>query len=202
MKDQKLISTEIIENAINYAQYRNLIDSLLKENKVTGNFMDNNEEILGYTKMNIARMRRGDKTSKINNDLEQAIKGISKQQIWLLITEGWCGDAAQLIPTIAKMAQLNDKIDLKFILRDEHPNIMNAYLTNGGKAIPKLIMLDAETLNEIMHWGPRPSVPQQMTIDFKNDADLDYATYVEALHKWYAMDKYQSVQNEILKLIA
>lgn len=202
MKIQDIITETTILNALSYDEYRKLIDDLLRENKVTGNFMDNSDEILSYTKMNVARMRRGDKTSKINFELEQAIKKIDYKQIWLVITEGWCGDAAQLIPTIAKITELNDNIELKFILRDENPNIMNAYLTDGGKAIPKLIMLDAKTLNEINNWGPRPNVPQQMTVDFKNDDSLDYTTYVETLHKWFANDKYQSIQNEILTLLS
>lgn len=196
-----IITPKLIEEAMSYEAYRQLIDQLLSENRVTGDFMDNNEEILGYTKMNISRMNRGDRTSKISDELTEALQSISQKWIWLVITEGWCGDAAQSVPTLVKMANLNPNIDIKFVLRDEHPDLMDAYLSNGTRSIPKLIVLNAETLEDIGTWGPRPAYAQTMTEDYKKNPTLNYMEYAKQLHKWYAKDKYQSVQQELLSLI-
>jgi len=193
-----LFSPALIEDAMDYQEYRDLIDNLLSKGKVTGDFMDNNEDILHYTKMNISRMKRGDKTFKLQEEIKVVLAGLSEKWLWLIMTEGWCGDAAQIIPALVQIAAASPQIDTKFILRDEHPQIMDEYLTEGGRSIPKLICLNPETLKEIGNWGPRPEPAQQMTRDYKNDESLEYATYVEALHKWYAKDRYKTVQKELL----
>ena len=63
----------------------------------------------------------------------------------MVISEGWCGDAAQILPVINKMALVSNKIEFRIVLRDENPALMDAFLTNGGKAIPKVIMIDNES---------------------------------------------------------
>jgi len=197
----KLFTPELIEKSMSYQQYRDLVDDLFSQNKVTGDFMDNNEAILHHTKMSITRMKRGDKTFKLNDGLKEAAENISQKWIWLVLTEGWCGDASQIIPSLVQIAEASPNIDIKFILRDEHPKIMDEYLTEGGRSIPKLICLNAETLEEVGNWGPRPEPAQQMTRDYKKDDTLDYDTYSEGLHKWYAKDRYQTVQVELLNKI-
>ncbi len=194
----KLFTPELIDGAMTYGQYRDLIDDLLSQNKVTGDFMDNNEAILHYTKMSVTRMKRIDKTFKLNEDLKSAVESNTDEWIWLILTEGWCGDASQIIPGLVKIAEAGPNITIKFILRDEHPKIMDEYLTEGGRSIPKLICLNAETLEEIGNWGPRPEHAQQMTRDYKNDDSLDYDTYTVELHKWYTKDRFQSTEAELL----
>lgn len=195
------ITASIIEEAMSYQAYRDLVDRLLAEKKVTGDFMDNNDDILHYTKMNVTRMKRGDKTFALNDDLRAALEKISEPTIWLVITEGWCGDAGQIIPSFVKMAEANPHITVKFILRDEHPAIMDGYLTNGGRSIPKLIALKASDLSEYGNWGPRPAPAQEMTMAYKKNDDLDYKTYANQLHSWYAKDKYQTIQAELTEQI-
>ena len=198
---EKLFTAELIDSAMSYQEYRNLIDDLLSQNKVTGDFMDNNEAIVHYSKMSVTRMNRGDKTFKLNEDLKTALDQVTGPWLWLVLTEGWCGDASQIIPGLVHIAEASPSIDIKFILRDEHPLIMDEYLTEGGRSIPKLICLHTESLEEIGHWGPRPEVAQQMTRDYKHDDSLGFETYVERLHKWYAKDRYQSMQHELLSKV-
>jgi len=200
MKEQQLITPAIIENAMSYESYRNIIDELFTENRATGDFLDNSEEALGYTKLNIARMNRGDKKCKINEELSALLKSISEQWIWIVITEGWCGDAAQSLPALVKMANLNSNIQLKFIFRHEHPEVMDAYLTNGSRAIPKLIALKASDLTELGVWGARPEEAQNIVVQNKK-AGISSKEYNQILHKWYAKDKYVSIQKELFKLI-
>lgn len=194
-KIQKMITLEIIQNAFTYKQYRNLINELLKVNKTTGS--NHSEDYINYTKMNVQRMDRLDKTIEISADVANEFLSLEKPLIWIIITEAWCGDAAQICPVIAQLAGINSKIDLKFILRDEHPEIMNQYLTNGGKSIPILICLDAATLKPLGHWGPRPKKAQQMVMEHKSNPKEPYMEFVKKLQLWYLQDKTQSIQQEI-----
>src|SRR5690606_29582409 len=116
MLDQQtdVVTPELIASALNYSEYREMIDQLLTENKTTENKttgINHSESYLDYTKMNVQRMNRWDKTVKISPELENVVVSISSPQVWLVITEAWCGDAAQSIPFIAKVAKLNPMID-------------------------------------------------------------------------------------------
>jgi hypothetical protein len=190
-----MITKEILQNAFTYKQYRNLIDSLLKENKTTGS--NHSEDYINYTKMNVQRMERLDKTIEVLPEVAKIFSGLNKPLIWLVITEAWCGDAAQICPVIAKLATLSSIIELKFILRDEHPEIMNQYLTNGGKSIPILVCLDAATLKPLGHWGPRPKKAQEMVLEHKKNPQEPYLEFVKKLQLWYLQDKTHSIQLEI-----
>lgn len=121
--------------------------------------------------------------------------------LWLVITEAWCGDAAQNIPVIAKIAEINSNIELKFILRGENLVVMDTYLTNGGRSIPKLICLDSQTLEELGTWGPRPVIAQKRFMKDKTDPDVSHEEMVKNNQLWYLQDKTLSIQNEFLELI-
>jgi hypothetical protein len=198
-KETPHISSEKLTKALSYTDYRTLIDNLLAEGKTTG--PNQSQALTEYTQMNVQRMNRWDKTAHLNDDLKAAIQAISRPLIWVVLTEGWCGDAAQNIPTIVKMAALNPLISLKFLLRDDHLDIMDNYLTNGGRAIPKLICLDAQTYEELGNWGPRPASLQNWVIETKKQPDFEFKTLAEYVHKWYATNKTQELQQEFLALV-
>ncbi len=151
--------------------------------------------------MNVHRMNRLDKQTVLKPKLKEALKSVDQKWIWLVLTEAWCGDAAQNIPVIAKMADQNDQIDLKLILRDKHLDIMDQYLTNGGRSIPKLICLDAEILDEIGSWGPRPEEVQEKAMKWKNDSEISNKEWGKKLHKWYADNGTEDIQAEFAELI-
>ena len=194
-----MITKDLLDNALSYEVYRSLVNELLAEGKTTG--PKQSEDLTHYTKLNAQRMNRWDKTTKINDALKQTISEVSEKWVWLIITEGWCGDAAQNIPVIVKMAELNPNIEVKLILRDEHLDVMDAYLTNGGRSIPKLIALKAETLEELGTWGPRPVEVQEMVWEHKKNPQESYSKFSEKIQKWYAKDKSQSIQREFNELI-
>ncbi|MCU0447924.1 MAG: thioredoxin family protein [Microscillaceae bacterium] len=198
-KSNPITSPETLQKAYNYAQYRTLIDNLLAEGKTTG--PNQTTALTEYTQMNVQRMNRWDKTAIIREDLKTALEAINRPLIWVVLTEGWCGDAAQNIPTIVKMAEINPKIELKFLLRDENLPIMDNYLTNGGRAIPKLICIDAESGEELGTWGPRPSTLQDWVMAEKKKTDFDFKTFAEYVHKWYATNKTEELQDEFLALV-
>jgi hypothetical protein len=177
-----------------------MIDQLLAENKTTGSI--HTEAYLEYTRMNVKRMNRWDKTAKISPETEKAMKSIPISLTWLVITEAWCGDAAQNIPFLAKLADLNPQIELKLILRDEHPELMDAYLTDGARSIPKLIIL-SEDLSEVLGtWGPRPEILQDRQRAYKlDDLGVSPKDFSEGTHLWYAKDKNESLERELMELL-
>ena len=202
MKDVKtaIINRGTVENAYTYEEYRELVDNLLANEKTTGE--NHSESMLHYTKMNVHRMKRLDKRGKLKDELIEKLDSLERPLTWLILTEGWCGDAAQLIPTVQKMADQTKMIQARYILRDENLEIMDQFLTNGrARSIPKLICLDSKTLEVLGEWGPRPMVAQEIYTDLLNNEELSQREKAEKLHKWYADDKTVSVQDEFIPLI-
>lgn len=196
-----LINSELLASAQNYAQYRATIDALLAQNKTTG--LDHSESYIDYTKMNVQRMNRWDKTAKISPELEQIVTSISSPQIWLVITEAWCGDAAQTIPFIAKLAELNSLVELRLVLRDEHPALMDAYLTEGARSIPVLICLSHDLKKELFVWGPKPNFLKNRFKAYKLDPQNTTAQeFADGTHLWYAKDKNKALAEELSLLLA
>lgn len=195
-----IINRGIVENAYTYEEYRELIDKLLANEKTTGE--NHSESMLHYTKMNVHRMRRLDKQIELKDELVQELENLDRSLTWLILTEGWCGDAAQIIPTIQKMADQTKAIQTRYILRDENLEIMDQFLTNGrARSIPKLICLDSKTLEVLGEWGPRPEVAQELFTTLRNNEEYSSRGRAEKLHKWYADDKTVSVQDEFIPLI-
>jgi len=195
---RKIIDQSYIDKGINYATYRKLIDDLLKEDKSTG--PNQSASLTAYSKLNVVRMNRLDKTTELLPALKDALLNLAAKQTWLVLTEGWCGDAAQIVPVFAKIASFSDKIDLRFLLRDENPELMDQYLYKGrSKSIPKLIALD-ENNHELFNWGPRPGEAQALFESLK-DQQESYDVIKEKIHGWYAKDKTISTQKELTELL-
>lgn len=194
----KNIIEKSLANSYTYLEYRNLVSSLLEEGKSTG--PEQSEALTNYSLLNDKRMKRLDKTIKISDSTAQEIKQLQEPQTWLVITEGWCGDAAQNLPVIAKMAALNSNINLKLVLRDENLDLMDLFLTNGGRSIPKLIILDQEN-NVLNTWGPRPRIATKMVADYKAEHGALDAQFKQDLQVWYNKDKGLSTQEDFVKII-
>jgi len=183
----------------NYAEFLQLIETLMAEGKTTGN--NQSEKYQFYTKLNFQRMQRWNKTFQLNEPFAQQLKD-QPQQIWWVITEGWCGDSAQNLPGIAKMVAASEgKIELRIVLRDEHPEIMDQYLTNGSRSIPKLVAMDMAG-DELFQWGPRPATAQELMMSWKNNpAGKDFDSFEKELHTWYTQNKGAELQQEIAVLL-
>ena len=192
------VSTTYTDRGMYYDEYRRLIDAFLMVGKSTAK--RESESLVEYSKLNVVRMNRLDKTTEIIPELQEKVSEISAPQTWLVLTEGWCGDAAQIVPVFNKIAELNSNIQLKFLLRDEHLELMSKYLTNGkSQSIPKLVVLD-EHNNELFNWGPRPAALQELFYHMKANA-MNNDSIKEEIHKWYAKDKTVSIQKDLLVLL-
>lgn len=189
---------EALTKSYTYKGYREMVSSLIEKRISTGNTQS--DDLLHYSELNETRMNRLEKTIKITEEVLGQINQLESKVTWLVISEGWCGDAAQILPIIYKMAELSENIDLRIVLRDENETLMNDFLTNGGMAIPKLIILDAAN-NVIGDFGPRPEPARKLIADYKAaNGVVDEPIKVE-LQKWYLHDKGVSTQNEIMQLM-
>ncbi len=186
----------VLAEAVDYHTYRELIENLLAENKTTG--PNQSEAMVQYTQMNHQRMARWDKRTQLSEETLGVLEAITHPQLWVIITEGWCGDAAHSVPVIAKMAESNPNIDLRLVLRDENPDFMDRHLTNGGKSIPKLVVLDGESHEQLWEWGPRPAPAQAMVMEYKALPDPPpYSEFVKNVQLWYSRDKTVRIQQEV-----
>ncbi|MBI1938223.1 MAG: thioredoxin family protein [Ignavibacteriales bacterium] len=186
-------------NGMTYEDYNNLFNGKI-DSVVPQNLSPDEAEQLSNTKLNFQRMSRINKTYKVNENLASAIKEIDKPQLWMILTELWCGDSAQNIPYIAQIAKHNPLIDLRILLRDENPDIMDYYLTNGTRGIPKLVAFDIDG-SEIFQWGPRPKEAQELVTKAKQEGKPK-KEFIELLHKWYAFNKGKNLEEEFLNLIS
>lgn len=195
----KSIIQSALQNSHSYSEYRTLVSKLISEGKSTGN--EQSADLLHYSELNEVRMKRLEKTLKLDLEVEKALQNLKSKQTWLVISEGWCGDAAQILPIIKLMSEASKNIDLKLVFRDENEELINLFLTNGAKSIPKLLLLD-EVFHLINHWGPRPEGAKNLIIEYKaNHGIVDEAAKI-ALQKWYLDDKGISTMKEIVGIIS
>jgi len=187
-----------IEEGMNFQTYYSLTEKLVEEGKTTG--PNQSEELANYTKLNLSRMKRLAKSTSLNDLLVEKINQIKRKTFFLVISEAWCGDAAQNVPLIAKAAEFSSNIELKIILRDDNLDIMDSYLTNGGRSIPKVVAIDAESLEVIGEWGPRPAAAQELMLELKSNG-TPYSEISEALQRWYITDKTNSFQADFGEMI-
>lgn len=198
MEKMSSIRMNQITNSYTFESYKELVNKLVSEGKTSG--VDQRADLIHFTELNAKRMKRIEKTTFLGEELVQAISRIKAPMTWLLLSEAWCGDAAQIVPVLGLMAAKSAQIDLKIILRDEHLDIMDQFLTNGGRSIPKLICLDQQEQVQFV-WGPRPARIQQVVNETKAEGITDHAIVVERIQQAYNHDRAQSIQLELQQIL-
>ena len=197
---KKAIEPVYLQKAMTYAAYTKLIADLLAEGHTTG--PDQSEAFIHYTQLNQQRMHRIEKSMLVMPAVEARILAVTRPQIWLVMTEAWCGDAAHSVPVMHVLAALNPLIELRLLLRDENPELMDRYLTNGvSRSIPKLIAIDKATSEELFTWGPRPAPLQTIFARMKGEG-IGFHEIKEELQRWYNKDRTAAVQQELATLVA
>ncbi len=191
----KHIINNSIQKSYSYKEYRSLVAQLVAQESTTGT--EKTENLVEYTKLNNRRMKRWDKTLKISENSKTQIEVFKDKITWLVITESWCGDAAHIMPAIKKIAELNDNITFKIVLRDENKDLINLFLTDGNQSIPKLIMLDDNTGEVINTYGPRPNLATKIVNDFKTEHGRLTPEFKQDLQVWYNKDKGQSIVEDL-----
>ncbi len=181
-----------LQKGISYNQYKQQMAEDLA--------LNTDLKIKEYINLNQRRMYRVEKTYTISPELAQQVKNLQHKTYWLILTEHWCGDASQTLPALHAITELSGgKIEMKLVYQDQNEELMNAYLTNETRSIPRLIQLDAH-LNVTGIWGPRPTVAQKLVKELKSNP-ATAAGYANELHLWYAKNKQQDLEKEVAQLL-
>lgn len=181
-----------------YTDYRTGHEAkIAREKKLPAEQQDH---YLHYIELNLHRTERLDKTFTCSPELLETMAGLRQPLHWLVLSEYWCGDAAQNVPALAAMAEASGgRISMRIVYRDQHPELMDAFLTNSSRSIPKLIVTD-ESGTLLGTWGPRPAAAQQLVLELKANPETA-PTYAEQLHLWYARNRCADLQQEIVSLL-
>lgn len=195
---EKLDLNVLQAHGLDYQQYCSLIDRLLEEGKTTGN--QDTPELVDYARLNRQRMHRIEKTGVLRQDLLDILNRFSQHPVGMLVfTEGWCGDAAQIVPWIDKMTEASGKaLHTVYLLRDSHLDWMDHFLTNGTRSIPKVVLYDLADGTVLRTWGPRPAEIAARFAELKKDQTLPKEVLAENLHSWYNKDKGQAIQDDFV----
>lgn len=116
----------------------------------------------------------------------------------LVLAEDWCGDAVNTVPFLARLADATPALELRLLLRDANPALMNRYLTNGSRSIPIVIALD-EDFRELGHWGPRPRELQAWVM--ANRGTMPKQELYPKVRAWYARDRGETTLREVLEVV-
>ena len=187
------------KEGMNYAEYTKFCAGLAERGEST--WPEPSEDMVNYTRINWQRMKRLNKTTIISEDLK-VLLGKLHPMNWVVITEPWCGDAAQNVPIIAAAAEINKSIELKLVLRDKNPELIDQFLTNGSRSIPKLIVF-RENEEPMAVWGPRPAEVQKLVMDYKAlpEPKIPYKEFSIEVQNWYNKNRSQAMQRELKEIL-
>ncbi len=197
-------TNELLQNAIakgmEYEAYVSLSQELFAQQRTSPADGDvAKADMLEYTKLNLHRMERLDRTLELDSELVEVIQQLQKDVYLVVIAEAWCGDAAQNVPIFAKMAAANPaKLHIRLMHRDTNLELIDAYLTNGGRAIPKVVLTNAAG-DELAVWGARPAAATAMVKEWKAQG-MEHSELAKNVQLWYAKDKGISTQTEFKEL--
>jgi hypothetical protein len=187
---------ESLSKAIPYDAYRLLVSKLAQQGLTSGTELSPSR--IQYTRLNEQRMKRWEKTLVIPEIKKMQIEKLDREMIWLVITESWCGDAAPSLPLMNKIAEINPEIDLKVVLRDQNLELMDCYLTEGKRSIPKLLVLDRHSREVLYTWGPRPPKAAAMVAEFKKENGSLTPAFRQGLQIWYNKNRGEDILQDLL----
>ncbi|MEO0338470.1 MAG: thioredoxin family protein [Bacteroidota bacterium] len=200
------IDPKLRQHTLTYQEYHDLMAELVTHSS-KGRYT---ESLINYTRMNIIRMERLDKTTKLQGLSNERLASVDRALYWYVLTEPWCGDAAQILPVLEKLQALNPNIVMGMLLRDDHLDLMDQFLTDGTRSIPKVIITDAKTHQVLGTWGPRPFIAHGMmmkglttwrAMEEGEEKRLFHRDLYTKLQKWYARDKTTSIQEEFTEVL-
>lgn len=196
--DGNILIANRLHKALSYQQYM----ERTKVKVLTSDASQFDEAVLQrfeFSRLNLQRSLRVEKLYSVSSGLKSITSSLPQDHLWVVITEDWCGDSAQNLPYIAKIAATTPRIELAILLRDENLDIIDEYLTNGTRSIPKLIGLD-RSWNELYRWGPRPRALQDLFLRLKSEGMQKEKIY-ENLQAWYNRDHGRELEREFSEIL-
>ena len=156
------------------------------------------EDLLARAKQNGELWSAVYKRAQIDDAAKERAQALEHPHHLLVLNEDWCGDAVNIVPYVARLAESTPMIDLRILGRDANPDLMNAHLTGTSRSIPIVIVYDS-LFRECGSWGPRPGPLQQWFIT--EGLALPKPERYPLIRAWYARDKGRTIVSEILSII-
>ncbi len=132
------------------------------------------------------------------DELTARVEATGQRWHLLVLAEDWCGDAVNVLPFIARLADRAANLDLRVVGRDANPDLMDGHLTGKSRSIPVVIVLDA-TFTERGWWGSRPRKLQEWVLC--PGSLMSKAERYRDIRRWYVQDRGVAVLNEIVGVI-
>ncbi len=183
-----------------YSEYRKLVSDLLKIEKSEG--IVQSKELTLSTLLNETRMNIIEETFKVSEEAVDILRVLKKEYVWLVIAEGWSEETAEVLPVISKLVEASEgKIDLRICFLHENEDLIQFFLTNKAKEIPKLIVIESATGDALAHWGPRPQGAEDLLNQSKNNNQAIDEAVKRGIQMWYLHDKGTAIQGEIVDMM-
>lgn len=192
-----VLTADQLATGLTYAAYRQHINEVL----ATPQPDEALAKLLPHYRENVARIDRITPTISVLPQLQAALQKLTGHYIWAIITEGWCGDASHTVPLLEAVAQASGgHLTTRYFLRDAHPDFIDQYLTNGGRAMPIAVVLRADSRTEAAVWGPRPAPLQALMQDLKA-RETPTKELIAQVNAWYEADATRTTQQELLAMV-
>ena len=119
----------------------------------------------------------------------------------LALSEDWCGDAANSLPVIARLAESLPGTELRVLRRDENLPLMDRFLTGGSRSIPIVLILGSG--GEVLRrWGPRPAPLQDFVLREKAAGARPVSEIYRDVRTWYARDRGETIARELAQALS
>ena len=99
------------------------------------------------------------------------LAALSRDVKVVAIAEDWCGDVVRHAPVLRRLELACPALSVRYITRQQWPDVFVRFLTNGGEAIPKFIFLGSGWV-ECGNWGPMPEADRRLIARGKACGDV------------------------------
>jgi len=154
------------------------------------------ESVLSEEQMKLHALH--ERRAEIADEAVEAVRSAMIDHV-LAITEPWCGDSLAIFPVVSALFRRAGS-EVHVILRDEHTDLIDQFLTRGGRAIPIVLALD-EGYQMRFRWGPRPAPAQQMLEEHRESVEAGRVKKAEVhkrIRSFYGRDRGRTIVAEIL----
>lgn len=101
----------------------------------------------------------------LTSEQRELLAGFVREMHVLCVAGAWCGDCVNQCPILARIAEQNPRIVVRFVDRDEHRTAQEALLMNAGRRVPAVVFL-SEDDEECGRYGDRTlAAYRQMAAD-------------------------------------
>ena len=153
----------------------------------------------GESPENRARMETLRRELELEPQVTGFLAALPRRVYVVAIAEDWCGDVVRHVPVLQRLADAAPNLRVRFIRKEQHPDVFVRFLTNGGEAIPKFVFL-SDAFVECGNWGPMPESCRELIARGKACGDMGTAR-AKVSELYQADPGRRMVISELLRLI-